>query len=69
MRISARNQIAGKIIAIQPGATTSHISLELPGGTVMMASITNEAVADLGLKVGQIATALVKASDVMIGVD
>ncbi|AQT05452.1 MULTISPECIES: molybdopterin-binding protein [Acetobacter] len=69
MRISARNQIAGKIIAIQPGATTSHISLELPGGTVMMASITNEAVADLGLKVGQTATALVKASDVMIGVD
>ncbi|MFE8873341.1 molybdopterin-binding protein [Acetobacter persici] len=69
MRISARNQIAGKIIAIQPGATTSHISLELPGGTVMMASITNEAVADLDLKVGQTATALVKASDVMIGVD
>nr|WP_025827545.1 TOBE domain-containing protein [Acetobacter persici] len=69
MRISARNQIAGKIIAIQPGATTSHISLELPGGTVMMASITNEAVADLGLKVAQTATALVKASDVMIGVE
>ena len=69
MRISARNQIAGKIIAIQPGATTSHISLELPGGTVMMASITNEAVADLDLKVGQTATALVKASDVMLGVD
>lgn len=69
MKISARNQLAGKIIAIQPGATTSHISLELPGGVVMMASITNEAVADLGLKVGQQATALVKASDVMIGVE
>ncbi|GBQ75378.1 MULTISPECIES: TOBE domain-containing protein [Acetobacter] len=69
MKISARNQITGKIVAIQPGATTSHISLELPGGTVMMASITNEAVADLGLKIGQQATALIKASDVMIGVE
>lgn len=69
MKISARNQIAGKIVAIQPGATTSHIRLELPGGTVMMASITNEAVADLGLKIGQQATALIKASDVMIGVE
>ena len=69
MRIGELTQIAGKIIAVRPGATTSHISLELPGGTVMMTSITNEAVADLGLKVGQTATALVKASDVMIGVD
>nr|WP_298794058.1 molybdopterin-binding protein [uncultured Acetobacter sp.] len=69
MKISARNQITGKIVAIQPGATTSHISLELPGGTVMMAAITNEAVADLDLKIGQQATALIKASDVMIGVE
>ncbi|KFL87513.1 Molybdate-binding domain of ModE [Acetobacter malorum] len=41
----------------------------MPGGTVMMASITNEAVTDLGLKIGQQATALIKASDVMIGVE
>ena len=51
------------------GATTAHVRLELSGGAVITASITNEAVQELGLKVGDTASAVVKASDVMIGVD
>jgi molybdopterin-binding protein len=68
MRISARNVLKGKITAITKGATTSHILLDI-SGTIVTASITNEAVDELGLKVGENAAAVIKASDVMIGVD
>jgi len=68
MKISARNQIAGKITSIIKGATTSHVGIDIGGGTIVTASITNEAVADLNLKVGEAATAIIKASDVMVGV-
>ncbi|WP_130730497.1 molybdopterin-binding protein [Komagataeibacter xylinus] len=67
MKISARNQIAGTISGITKGATTSHVTIDV-GGNTITASITNEAVADLNLKVGEKATAIIKASDVMVGV-
>jgi molybdopterin-binding protein len=66
-RLSARNQIKGRIVEVSKGATTSHVRVDI-GGTVITASITNEAVADLGLKVGIEAWAVIKASDVMVGV-
>lgn len=69
MRISARNQIKGKIIDVTKGATTSHVRVEIAPGQVVTASITNEAVADLGLKNGGNAIAVIKASDVMIAVE
>ena len=69
MKISARNKLAGKIIEVTKGATTSHVRLEIGPGKVITASITNEAVAELGLKVGDQATAVIKASDVMIAVE
>lgn len=69
MKLSARNVLAGKVLEVKLGATTAHVRLELIGGTVITASITNEAVQELGLKVGDTASAVVKASDVMIGVD
>jgi molybdopterin-binding protein len=69
MRISARNQIKGKILDVKKGATTAHIRLEIAPGQVITSSITNEAVDDLGLKVGATATAVIKASDVMIAID
>ena len=50
------------------GATTSHVRVDI-GGTVMMSSITNEAVDDLGIKAGGKVIVVVKASDVMIAVD
>lgn len=68
MKISARNQLQGTITAIVKGATTSHVRLDVNGATVT-AAITNEAVDDLGLEVGQKAYAVVKASDVMVAVD
>lgn len=69
MRLSARNQIKGRIVEVTKGQTTSHIRIDVGGGTVVTASITNEAVDDLGLKVGQDAYAVIKASDVMVAVD
>lgn len=68
MRLSARNQIKGKILEVTKGQTTAHVRIDI-GGAVLTASITNEAVDDLGLKVGQDAYAVVKASDVMVAVD
>lgn len=68
MKISARNRLKGKIVEVKKGATTAHVRLDI-GGTVVTASITNEAVDELGLAVGKEAIAVVKASDVMIAID
>ena len=68
MKLSARNMLKGKIISITKGATTAHVRLDVNGTTVTSA-ITNEAVDDLKLAVGQTAYAVVKASDVMIAID
>lgn len=68
MKISARNVLKGKIVQIVKGATTSHVRIDI-GGSVVTSSITNEAVDDLKLAVGQSAYAVVKASDVMVGID
>jgi molybdopterin-binding protein len=69
MKISARNQIKGKVLEVHKGATTAHIRLEIAPGRVITASITNEAVDELKLKAGDAATAVIKASDVMIAID
>ena len=66
MKLSARNQLAGKIVGVQKGQTTAHIRIDV-GGTIITASITNEAVDDFGLKVGDQASAIIKSSDVIIG--
>jgi len=68
MKISACNQIPGKVVEVIKGATTAHVKIGVGGGTIITASITNEAVDDLRLKSGGPATAIVKASDVMVGV-
>jgi len=68
MKLSARNQIKGKILEVKKGATTSHVRLEIAPSQVVTASITNEAVDELKLKAGDAAFAIIKASDVMIGV-
>ena len=67
MKLSARNQLKGKIIDVVKGATTSHVRIESRSGVVVTSSITNEAVADLDLKACDDAWAVIKASDVMIG--
>ncbi len=69
MRLSARNILSGKVLEVKKCATTAHVRLELPGGAAITASITNEAVDELGLRAGDQAYAVVKASDVMVGKD
>lgn len=69
MRVSARNQLTGTIIAIQPGAVNGVVKVELPCGQVITSTISMEAMRELDLRVGQQAFAVIKTSDVMIGVD
>ena len=67
-KLSARNQLKGKIVEVKKGATTSHVRIDIGNGVVITAAITNDAVADLNLKNGDEAWAVIKASDVMVGV-
>ena len=68
MKLSARNQIHGTIKEVTPGATTTHVKIEISPTVTVTSSITNEAAKELGLKAGMKATAVIKASDVMVGV-
>jgi molybdopterin-binding protein len=67
MKISARNQIKGKVVEVQRGQTTAHVRIEIGKGSFITSSITNEAVDELKLKAGDDVTAIIKASDVMVG--
>jgi molybdopterin-binding protein len=68
MQISARNQLKGRIIEVKKGTTTAHVRIDI-GGQIVTAAITNESVDSLKLGTGQTAYAVIKASDVMVGVD
>jgi len=67
-RFSARNQYAGEVTRVEKGAVNSEVAIRLPGGTVISAVVTNEAVSELQLAAGKAATALIKASQVIVGV-
>lgn len=67
MKLSARNQISGTIVSIAPGAVNGSIKVDIGGGNVVTASITEEAIAELGLAKGDAVMVIIKASDVMIG--
>ena len=69
MKISARNRLKGKVVEVTKGATTTHVRIDVGNEAIVSASITNEAVDELGLAVGADAYAVVKASDVMVAVD
>jgi molybdopterin-binding protein len=69
MRISAKNVLKGTVKSIIPGAVNSEVVIELPGGSLVTSVITKESAESLGLAVGKQAYAIVKASNVMIGVD
>jgi molybdopterin-binding protein len=68
MKISARSRLRGKIVEVRKGQTTAHVRIDV-SGAIVTASITNEAVDELGLQPGKTAYAVVKASDVMVAVD
>jgi molybdate transport system regulatory protein len=69
MRLSARNQLAGTITAVDEGAVTMTLKVRLEGGAIVTSSITKEAAGELGLEVGKSVLVVVKASDVMIAVE
>jgi molybdopterin-binding protein len=68
VRISARNILKGTISDVRKGETTTHVQLDI-GGMTVVSSITNEAADELKLRKGQPASAVIKASDVMVGID
>jgi molybdate transport system regulatory protein len=68
VRLSARNQLAGKVARVVPGAVNTEVVLELPGGGMVAAIITNESATSLGLAPGSAATAIFKAGSVIVGV-
>ena len=65
--LSARNRLAGKVIEIKEGAVNAIVKLQLPSGDVISSTITMESVKNLGLEVGKEATAVIKATSVMMG--
>jgi molybdopterin-binding protein len=69
MRLSARNQLPGTVTEINDGAVTTTVKVQLEGGATMTSSITKEAAEELGLVAGKAVIVVVKASDVMLGVD
>ncbi|MGA4668766.1 TOBE domain-containing protein [Propionibacteriaceae bacterium Y1923] len=69
MKLSARNQLKGTVVGIEAGAVNSIVQIEVAPGLVITSSITNAAVAELGLKEGAEAYAVIKASSIMVGVD
>jgi molybdopterin-binding protein len=68
MKLSARNQLKGKIVEVKKGVTTAHVRIDI-GGQIVTASITNESADELKLAVGKPAYAIIKSSSVMVGVD
>lgn len=66
MKFSARNQIPGTVIEVTKGLTTAHVRIDVGHGITITSSITNEAVDDLNLRAGDPATAVIKATDVII---
>ena len=69
MKISARNILKGKVKKVEQGAVNTEITIELSGGAEITSIITRASAERLGLKVGGNAYAVIKASDVMVGVD
>ena len=68
MKISARNQIPARVTGINKGEAIANVELDA-SGIRLVASITVEAVRELGIAEGSLVTAVIKASDVMLGVE
>jgi molybdopterin-binding protein len=66
MKISARNVLPGKIVAVVKGTTTANVKIQVAGGSIITSSITNDAVDELDLKVGKEVSAVIKSSDVLV---
>lgn len=69
LTLSARNQFPGEILSVERGAVNSIVRVRALGGLTVSATISNNAVDELGLEAGKAALAVIKATSVMIGVD
>ena len=69
MKLSARNQLSGTVVAIEKGAVNGIVKIEVAPGLVITSSITNASIEELGLTEGVKAVAVIKASSVMVGVE
>ena len=69
MKLSARNVLAGKIVSIKKGPISSLVVIEIAPGVKLTASITSEAVKELKLAKGKSASAVIKSSSILIGVE
>jgi len=67
MKMSARNQLKGKIKAVKPGSVMAEIVVELPDGQQIVSAITLTSAQDLNLRVGDDVVAIIKSTEVMIG--
>lgn len=67
MRLSAYNDIPGKVVAVITGTTTARVKIENSPGNIITSSITNESVDDLMLMVGDMVSEIIKSSDLIIG--
>jgi molybdopterin-binding protein len=67
VKLSARNVLKGRVAGVVRGATTGHVKLDIGGRVIVTASVTMEAIRELGLKKGDRALAIIKASDVIVG--
>ena len=68
MKLSARNQLKGKILKVDEGLITAKVVLDLGNGNIISAIISKDAIADLNLKQGDEAVAIIKSTEVIIGV-
>ena len=68
LRLSARNCLAGTVTQVHDGAVNAEVALDLGGGTEVVAIVTRDSVAALGLRPGVAASAVIKASSVILGV-
>jgi molybdopterin-binding protein len=69
MRLSARNQLAGVVVAVEHGAVMSTVVIRLSGGQEVVSAITKDSAKGLELAEGDVVTAVIKATEVMIGKD
>ena len=69
MKLSARNQLKGTVVAIQEGAVNGIVKIDVGGGNVISATISMSSIQELGLAVGKEAYAVIKSTSVMVGID
>lgn len=67
MKLSARNVLPGTVVDVIRGATTAHVKIDIGGGRIVTSSITMEAVDDLALAKGDLVSAIIKSSDILVG--